>query len=114
MSKRAYIFCFIVFILGFIVAYLAGVELGTYRYNTNQDKQVNVNPEKETEALTEGYWVKANNNKIYVYKSDGETIVAETDIDISEFSNQEKKILENGIYLESAEKLFKYLEANTS
>ena len=114
MSKRAYIFTFIVCILGFVIAYLAGVKLGTYDYEDNSDKTVNVNPEKETDSPTEGYWVKATNSKIYVYKSDGETIVAETDIDISEFSLQERSILENGIYLESAEELFKYLEANTS
>lgn len=114
MSKRAYIFGFIVFIIFFIIVYLAGVQLGTYDYSSESDKAVNVNPEKETESQTEGYWVKANNNKIFVYKSDGETIIAETDIDISEFSLQERMILENGVYLESAEDLFKYLEANTS
>lgn len=114
MSKRAYILYLIVFVLGFIIAYLAGVQLGTYNYNADTEKTVNVNPEKETDTLTEGYWVRASNDKIIVYKSDGETIIAETDIDISEFSASEKKILENGVYLESAEKLFKYLEANTS
>lgn len=114
MNKRAYIFYLLVFIAGFAVAYFCGVELGTYEYNTEQEQAVDVSPEKETLPPTDGYWVKANNYKIYVYKSDGKTIIAETDIDISEFSLRERKILENGIYLETAEELFKYLEANTS
>ena len=29
MSKRAYIFCLVVFIIGFLAAYIAGVEIGT-------------------------------------------------------------------------------------
>lgn len=115
MNKRAYIFYLSVLIAGFLIAYLSGLKLGTYQYTQSKDKTVNVSPEKNTEAsATEGYWVKASSNKIFVYKSDGETVVAETDIDISEFSEREKKILENGVYLENAEKLFKYLEANTS
>ena len=91
--------------------------MGESQSQTNhnpEDKVVNVNPQTETENLSEGYWVKAVNNKIFVYKSDGTTIVAETDIDISECSNSERSILENGVYLESAEELFKYLESNTS
>jgi hypothetical protein len=114
MNKRAYIFYFIVFILGFSVAYLSGVKMGTYSYPQSSEKEVNVNAQQETETSTEGYWVKISDDKIVVYHSDAETVVAETDIDISEFSEKEKKILENGIYLENAEELFKYLEANTS
>lgn len=118
MNKRAYIFCLSVLICGFIVAYAAGVKMGragNEADDNNKDKVVNVNPQKDTDILsTEGYWVKAVNNKIIVYKDDGTTMVAETDIDISEFSNSEKSILESGIYLESAEELFKYLESGTS
>lgn len=114
MNKRAYIFCLSVLICGFIVAYIAGVKIGSEPQNENKEKAVNVNPQMETEASTEGYWVKSVDNKIFVYKSDGITIVAETDIDISECSNMEKSILEEGVYLENAEELFKYLESNTS
>ena len=42
------------------------------------------------------------------------TIMAETDIDISDFSLKEKNMLQNGVYYENAEELFKYLESNTS
>ena len=38
----------------------------------------------------------------------------ETDIDISDFSLKEKNMLQNGVYYENAEELFKYLESNTS
>lgn len=114
MNKRAYIFCFSVLICGFIVAYIAGIKMGLEPQNEKKEKEVNVNPQQETSVAAEGYWVKAVDDKIFVYKSDGETIVAETDIDISECSNMEKSILENGVYLESAEELFKYLESNTS
>lgn len=114
MNKRAYIFCLIVFMMGFMIAYFCGFELGSYEYSSPQDKAVDVSPKEETQVSTEGYWVKAHNDKIFVYKSDGRTVIAETDIDISQFSSREKKILESGIYLETAEELFKYLEANTS
>lgn len=114
MNKRAYIFYFSIMVLGFFIAFFCGVNLGEKDSRTNIDKTVNVNPTDNSITATEGYWVKSNNNKIYVYKSDNETIIAETDIDISEFTLKERKILENGIYLETAEQLFKYLEANTS
>ena len=51
---------------------------------------------------------------IFVYKSDKTTVIAETDINISRLSTSEKNILNDGIYLENSEELFKYLEANTS
>lgn len=116
MNKRAYIFYLSILIVGFLVAYWSGIKLGSYEYDSlNNNKTVNVNPEQETKSsVMEGYWVKSDKNKILVYKGDGKTIIAETDIDISEFSEREKRIIENGVYLENAEKLFKYLEANTS
>ena len=42
------------------------------------------------------------------------TVVAETDIVVSRLPEADRKVLENGIYIENAEKLFKFLEANTS
>lgn len=53
-------------------------------------------------------------NILYVYKSDKETEIAETDINISNMSLKDRKIIINGIYVESSEELFKFLEANTS
>ena len=49
-----------------------------------------------------------------LYKSDKETEIAETDINISNMSLKDRKIIINGIYVESSEELFKFLEANTS
>lgn len=115
MNKRAYIFCLIVFIIGFSMAYIVGIKIGSEEGESLKEKVVNVSPDsekKETEA--EGYWVKAQDDKIIVYKKDGSTVVAHTDIKISRLSDREQRILENGIYLESAEELFKFLEANTS
>ena len=113
MNRRAYIFCLSILICGFVVAYICGMKMGSGQDNV-REQAVNVNPQQENVTSSEGYWVKANDNKIFVYKSDGETMIAETGIDISEFSNQERSILENVVYLENAEELFKYLESNTS
>ena len=108
MSKRAYIFCLVVFIIGFLAAYIVGVEIGTKEGDNLKEKVVNVSKE------VEGYWVKDLNDKIVVYKKDGKTVVAETDIVVSRLPEADRKVLENGIYIENAEKLFKFLEANTS
>lgn len=114
MNKRAYIFYLMILICGFTIAYVAGFKIGSGSEQSNIEKEVNVDPEESTNTPTDGYWVKSVNDKIYVYKSDKETLVAETDINISGLSDKEKNILENGVYLENAEELFKYLEANTS
>ena len=114
MNKRAYIFYLVILFCGFFIAYMAGVKIGSGGNENVQEQAANVDPETSSTTPTEGYWVKAVDNIIYVYKSDAETEIAETDIDISGFSDQEKSILENGVYLENAEELFKYLEANTS
>ena len=66
------------------------------------------------ENKKEGYWLIAKDNILYVYKSDKETEIAETDINISNMSLKDRKIIINGIYVESSEELFKFLEANTS
>lgn len=112
MNKRAYIFCLIVFIIGFSLAYIVGLKIGTEEGENLKEKVVNVSPDNKNE--TEGYWVKSLNDKIIVYKKDGTTVVAETDISVSRLSDTDQKVLENGIYIETAEELFKFLEANTS
>lgn len=114
MNKRAYIFYLMILVCGFIIAYFAGVKMGSGTEQSNIEQEANVVPETSTSTPTEGYWVRAIDDTIYVYKSDKETLVAETDINISGLTDKEKSILENGVYLENAEELFKYLEANTS
>ena len=115
MSKRAYIFCLVIFIIGFLAAYIVGVEIGTKEGDNLKEKVVNVSPDNKSDSKeVEGYWVKGLNDKIVVYKKDGKTVVAETDIVVSRLPEADRKVLENGIYIENAEKLFKFLEANTS
>jgi uncharacterized protein YwlG (UPF0340 family) len=114
MNKRAYIFCLIVFIIGFSMAYVVGMKIGTEEGEYVKEKVVNVSPDNQNETVAEGYWVRALNEKIIVYRKDGTTVVAETDINVSRLSDTDRKVLETGIYLENAEQLFKFLEANTS
>ena len=115
MSKRAYIFCLVVFIIGFLAAYIVGVEIGTKEGDNLKEKVVNVSADNKSDSKeVEGYWVKGLNDKIVVYKKDGKTVVAETDIVVSRLPEADRKVHENGIYSENAEKLFKFLEANTS
>lgn len=45
MSKRAYIFCLVVFIIGFLAAYIVGMEIGTKEGDNLKEKVVNVSPE---------------------------------------------------------------------
>lgn len=113
MNKRAYIFYLVIFIIGFGIAYICGLKVGMedeIAHNENVANVMSDNQEKEED----GYWVKAINNIIFVYKSDKTTVIAETDINTSELSASEKNVLDDGIYLENSEELFKYLEANTS
>ena len=49
---------------------------------------------------------------MFTKRQENDTL-AETDIDISDFSSKEN-MLQNGVYYENAEELFKYLESNTS
>ena len=107
MSKRAYIFYLLVLIIGFGIAYVSGIRFGTNN-NVNkytENKSINTNSLTDENSEVEGYWIIAVDKK---------TIMAETDIDISDFSLKEKNMLQNGVYYENAEELFKYLESNTS
>lgn len=113
MNRRAYIFYLTIFIVGFGIAYFCGLKTGMENDLLYNEKTVDVQP-KENEQKEEGYWVKAIGDVIFVYKSDKTTVIAETDINISRLSTSEKNILNDGIYLENSEELFKYLEANTS
>ena len=116
MRKRAYIFYLLVLIIGFGIAYVSGIRFGTNN-NVNkhtENKSINTNSLTDENSEVEGYWIIAVDNKLNVYKKDKKTIMAETDIDISDFSLKEKNMLQNGVYYENAEELFKYLESNTS
>ena len=116
MSKRAYIFYLLVLIIGFGIAYVSVIRFGTNN-NVNkytENKSINTNSLTNENSEVEGYWIIAVDNKLNVYKKDKKTIMAETDIDISDFSLKEKNMLQNGVYYENAEELFKYLESNTS
>ena len=116
MSKRAYIFYLLVLMIGFGIAYVSGIRCGTNN-NVNkytENKSINTNSLTDENSEVEGYWIIAVDNKLNVYKKDKKTIMAETDIDISDFSLKEKNMLQNGVYYENAEELFKYLESNTS
>ena len=113
MNKRAYIFYLTIFIIGFGIAYICGLTAGMENKTVYHGTEANVTPDSDS-PTEEGYWVKAVNNVIFVYKSDKTTIIAETDINTSQLSTKEKNILSDGIYLENSEELFKYLEANTS
>ena len=116
MSKRAYILYLLVLIIGFGIAYVSGIRFGTNN-NVNkytENKSINTNSLTDENSEVEGYWIIAVDNKLNVYKKDKKTIMAETDIDISDFSLKQKNMLQNGVYYENAEELFKYLESNTS
>ena len=113
MNKRAYIFYLTIFIIGFGIAYICGLTAGMENNTVYHGTEGNVTADSDS-PTEEGYWVKAVNNVIFVYKSDKSTVIAQTDINISQLSTKEKNILSDGIYLENSEELFKYLEANTS
>ena len=110
MNKRAYIFYLLIFIFGFSLCYFVGYKVGSNTKMAN----TKVTESKESEKKVSGYWIKAVNDTIFVFEKDGKTVVAQTDINISFLSEKEKALLSDGIYFETAEDLFKYLESNTS
>lgn len=110
MSKRAYIFYLVVFIFGFIITFICGYKLGTTNPPQTVENQVSDNAFEKSK----GYWIVAENNHIIVYNYDKSVLIADTEIEISNFSEIEQAILTDGIYMENPSELFKYLEANTS
>ena len=69
-----------------------GVEIGTKEGDNLKEKVVNVSPNNKSDSKeVEGYWVKDLNDKIVVYKKDGKTVVAETDIVVSKASKANQK-----------------------
>lgn len=120
MKNKSYIFCFVTFIAIFILAFFVGDRLGREDKKIKTDK-TNANVVKETEntetdrvaTTSSGYFIKAEKGYIIIYNHEGE-LISNTEISIAHFTEQEKRILENGIYVESAENLFRYLESYTS
>ena len=110
MNKRAYIFCLIVLIIGFSISYICGSKFG----NRNSKTISNQIETETSKSKISGFWVKIKDGSVFVYQSDGQTVVSETGIDISQLSDQEIKILETGVYLETAQELFNFLESSTS
>lgn len=121
MSKKSYIFCFVAFIIFFIAVYFAGKSI--VKTDNNKEKsinEVNVAVENNETATKEsnhrevaGYWMKTDNHYIVIYNNKGE-IITNTEISVVNFSDTDKQILEDGIYVETAEDLFRYLESYTS
>lgn len=123
MRSKSYIFCFIVLIAVFLLSYTAGLYYG--KDSAPKKEQVNtanIKTETEskkdnivdsTESKLEGYWIKAMNNHIVIYSGDG-AVLSNTEIAIDNFTESEKSILKEGIYVETAQKLFRYLESYTS
>lgn len=121
MSKKSYIFCFVVFIIFFIMVYFTGKTIvKTDEDNKNNINEVNVAVEdnekvsdKNGQKQVAGYWIKTDNNYIVIYNNKGE-IITNTEISDVNFSDTDKQILKEGIYVETAEDLFRYLESYTS
>ena len=90
MNKRAYIFYLIIFVVGFSISYLCGYKMGTSDLKNVAIKSDAVKANNENKK--EGYWLIAKDNILYVYKSDKETEIAETDINISNMSLKDRKI----------------------
>jgi len=112
MSKKSYIFCFAIFAVLFITAYLIGVVVAR-----DSESQVNITTDtdifEESSEVYEGYWIKAVNGYIVIYNHEME-LISNTEISVDLFSLSERNILESGIYVETAEELFSYLESYTS
>lgn len=121
MNKRAYIFCLCIFFVAFIIAYLAGAG-ATYvkdeEVTTKEEAYVNGNTSttasEESDNEIDGYWIKSVDGKIVVYRKDGKTVFAKTEIRVENLTEREISVLENGLYIETPDELFNYLESNTS
>lgn len=121
MRNKSYIFCFILFTILFVAAYVAGRFVVTDdEKETGISNKANAEVIKETEYITKtnnndtsGYWIKAEGDYIVIYNGNG-TVITNTEISIENFEDREKQILREGIYVETADSLFRYLESYTS
>ncbi|MBE5957869.1 MAG: hypothetical protein E7254_03275 [Lachnospiraceae bacterium] len=112
MKRKTYIFCFVALIILFVSAYFAGTKI----VKRNQIKYKGTDGEAVTNVgvtVISGYWLRLKDDYVVIYNSKDEYI-ANTAISTDSLSEEEKLILENGIYVETANELFRYLESYTS
>lgn len=107
MNKRAYIFCLVAAVI--VATFIIGYNIGTNKQSNNFNSQTNAEIKER-----EGYWLQSVEGYIVVFENDRATVVASTEIPVSGLSKKEQDILEEGFYFDTAEELFKFLEANTS
>lgn len=122
MKKKSYIFCFLLFTALFSGAYVLG-ELFvrepeqespiSNEANIGVVNEVETTTKSNTESVKSGYWIKADGDYIVIYNSEG-TMLTNTEISITNLEDSEKQILKEGIYVETADSLFRYLESYTS
>ena len=113
MNKRAYIFYLGILLMGIVVAFFVGRKIAMSdppitETNVKTTKQISSDEQEE------GFWLKLEDDRIVVYKQNKKDIVAQTDIKGENCSDRDRLMLEDGIYMENVEKLFKYLQAHTS
>jgi hypothetical protein len=99
--------------MGMAVSFLAGKRFAAEEPPVTKTNAV-ANYEPASTGEVQGFWLKLQNNKIVIYDKTKEHMIAETDIRKSDCSVRDIHLLENGIYLETMEGLFKYLQAHTS
>lgn len=107
MNKRAYIFCLVAAVI--VATFVIGYNIGTDKQSKKNNSQTNA---KVIEK--EGYWLQSVEGYIVVFENDSATVVASTEIPVSSLSKKEQDVLAEGFYFDTAEELFKFLEANTS
>lgn len=113
MNKRAYIFYLGILLAGIVVAFFVGRKIAM------SDPPITETNVKTTRQVTndkpeDGFWLKLENDVIVVYKQNKTDLIAQTDIHGDDCSDRDRLMLEDGIYLENVESLFKYLQAHTS
>jgi hypothetical protein len=112
MKRKTYIFCFVALIILFISAYFAGsysVKKNNIKYNKVDSEVITNNIERKAT----GYWIRIKNGYIVIYNYNDE-FIANTAISSEYLSEEERLILEDGVYVESAHELFRFLESYTS
>ena len=111
MKRKTYIFCFGALIILFVSAYFVGAFIG--KRHTAQYNKVDNEVVTSISKMTSGYWIRLKEGYIVIYNYKDE-FVANTAISSEFLTEEERNILEDGIYVESANDLFRYLESYTS
>ena len=113
MNKRAYIFYLGIFIMGVVIAFFVGRKFAMSEPPATETN-VKTTGYKAEQEYTEGFWLKLENDVIVVYEQNKTDVIAETDIHSADCSSRDQSMLEDGIYMEDIESLFKFLQAHTS